>query len=297
MKKKIIQIPGEFYFQEGFVPVAIRRVRGTVLTHPHDYTGVPHWHDFSELVIITSGSGVQNINGTSYPVSVGDVFMITGKTAHFFEDYQNLEVVNFIFSDKIFSNMQEYLNRIPGYHLIFRLEPELRNRREFHNTLTLSAHALSYVLGLIRKMELEFEFRKPGCEAAILSAVYELTVFLSRSTGNSTEKQPLSRLAGLFSLLEASYQEDWDLQRMAKCSSMSVNTLLRAFQSAVNQTPLQYLTTLRLNAACSLLKNTDQQVAEIAFSCGFHDSNYFTKRFRSRFHMSPTEFRTGNGNA
>ncbi|MBE6406492.1 MAG: helix-turn-helix domain-containing protein [Lentisphaerae bacterium] len=295
--KKIIKIPGDYYFKSGFVPVALRRVRGTVLTHPHDYTGIPHWHDFSELVIITSGSGVQNINGTSYPVSVGDVFVITGKTAHFFEEYQNLELVNIIFSDKVFHDIQEYLNRIPGYHLIFRLEPELRSRREFHNNLTLSAHSLSYVLGVIRKMELESGFQKPGCEAAIISALFELIVFLSRSSDSSTEKQPLPRLAGLFSLLEASYQEEWDLQRMAKCASMSVNTLLRAFQAAVNQTPLQYLTELRLKAACSLLKNTDQQIGEIAFSCGFHDSNYFSKRFRSKFHMNPTEYRAGNGNA
>ena len=295
MKTKTIQIPGEYYFKSGFVPVAIRKVRGTVLTHPHNYTGIPHWHDFSELVIITAGTGVQNINGTSYNVSVGDVFVITGKTEHFFEEYQNLEMVNIIFSDRIFQDIQEYLNRIPGYHLIFRLEPELRNLRTFHNTLNLSAHSLSYVLGLVRKMELEFEFQKAGCEAAILSAIFELTVFLARSSDSQIEKQPISRMAGLFSVLESSYQEEWDLNRMAKYTGMSVNTLLRNFQAAVKQTPLQYLTTLRLNAACSLLLNTDQQIGEIAFACGFHDSNYFTKRFHNKFRITPSDFRAGRG--
>ena len=95
MENDIVQIPGDFYFKKDGVPVAIRRVRGTVLTHTHNYTGIPHWHDFSELVIITSGDGIQNINGRSYQVSAGDVFVITGKTVHYFEEYQNLELVNF----------------------------------------------------------------------------------------------------------------------------------------------------------------------------------------------------------
>ena len=295
MKTDAEQIPGDYYFKRGFVPVAIRRVRGTVLTHTHNYTGIPHWHDFTELVIITSGDGVQNINGMSYQVSAGDVFVITGKTSHYFEDYRNLELVNIIFSDDIFQDMQEYLNRIPGYHMIFRLEPELRNRREFHNTLNLSAHSLAYIMGIVRKIQQEFDFMKPGCEAAIISHLLELTVFLSRASDSRGGNQPMSRRAGLFTILENSYHEEWDLERMAKYTSMSINTLLRTFQASVRQTPLQYLTSLRLNAACSLLLQTDQQIGEIAFACGFHDSNYFSKRFYSKYHMTPSEYRARNG--
>ena len=295
MENDIVQIPGDFYFKKDGVPVAIRRVRGTVLTHTHNYTGIPHWHDFSELVIITSGDGIQNINGRSYQVSAGDVFVITGKTVHYFEEYQNLELVNIIFADGIFRDMQEYLNRIPGYHMIFRLEPELRSRKEFHNTLNLPAHSLAYVMGMIRKMQQEFDLMKPGCEAAIISQLLELTVFLSRASDSRGANLPMSRLAGLFRTLEASYQEEWDLERMAKYASMSVNTLLRTFRAAVKQTPMQYLTSLRLNAACSLLLQTDQQIGEIAFACGFHDSNYFTKRFQSKYKMPPSEYRSRGG--
>ncbi len=292
MKKKLIQIPGEYYFKHGFVPVAIRRVRGTVLTHAHDYTGIPHWHDFSELVIVTSGDGVQNINGRSYQVSAGDVFVITGKTAHYFEEYSNLELVNIIFSERIFHGMQEYLNKIPGYHMIFHLEPELRNRKEFHNTLNLTAHSLAYVMGVIRKMQQEFDLMKPGYEAEIISRLLELTVFLSRASDSRGANQPMSRLAGLFTILEGAYQEEWDLERMAKCTSMSINTLLRTFRAAVKQTPMQYLTELRLNEARSLLLQTDQQIGEIAFACGFYDSNYFTKRFHSKYGCTPSEYRS-----
>ena len=237
MKKKIIQLPGEYYFQRGTMPAAIRRVGGKTPSHPYNFTGIPHWHDFSELVIVTAGTGVQNINGTSYPVSAGDVSVITGKTTHYFEEYGNLEIANIMFSDRLLRGMKEYLNRIPGYHLIFRFEPELRNVREFHNTLHLSSHSLSYVTGILRKMESEFELMKPGYEAAVAAELFELTVFLSRSLDNRGANQPFTRLAGLFSTLEASFQEDWPLDRMAKYTCMSVNTLLRTFRAAEDLFP------------------------------------------------------------
>ena len=292
MRKKPVKLPGEYYFSRKIIPCAVIPVHGEALSHEHNYTGIPHWHDFSELVIITAGSGRQNINGISYPVSAGDVFVIAGKTTHFFEEYSHLEIVNILFLDHVFQGMREYLNRIPGYHLIFRFEPELRTSKEFHNTLHLSAHSLSYAMNLIRKMEAEFTASAPGYEAAVVTALFDLVIFLSRSKESRGGNQPITRLAGLFSTLEASFQEDWPLERMAKFTCMSVNTLLRTFQAATKQTPLNYLTSLRFNAASHLLVNTDRAVSEIAYLCGFRDSNYFTKRFRKFYKMTPGELRS-----
>lgn len=291
MKKPPVKLPGEYYFSREIVPCAVVKVHGSALSHEHNYTGIPHWHDFSELVIITAGSGRQNINGVSYPVSVGDVFVISGKTTHYFEEYRNLEIVNILFIDHVFQGMREYLNRIPGYQLIFRFEPELRTSKEFHNTLHLTADSLAYAMNIIRKMETEFSGRNPGYEAVVVTYLFDLIIFLSRSRDNRSANQPITRLAGLFSRLEASFQEDWTLERMAKYANMSVNTLLRNFQSAAKQTPLNYLTSLRLNAASHLLVNTDSPVSEIAYLCGFRDSNYFTKRFQKFCKMPPTAFR------
>ena len=125
-------------------------------------------------------------------------------------------------------------------------------------------------MSLIRKMDSEFTGSNPGYEAAVMTGLYDLILFLSRSQDSCRGSQSVTRLAGLFSALEASFQEDWPLERMAKFTSMSINTLLRAFQSAAKQTPLSYLNSLRLNAAGHLLLESDRPVTEIALSCGFH---------------------------
>lgn len=294
METDAVKIPGSCYFDPAVVPLALKKVRGSMLSHPHDYTGILHWHDFSELVIITGGQGRQRINGTSYPVSAGDVFVITGRTTHCFEEYAHLEITNIMFDGRLLDGVREYLNRIPGYHVVFRFEPELRSSGSFHNTLHLSVQELAHVLRLAENMERELERRFPGGEAAAVGKLIDLTVFLSRALeGRSGEVSGITGLAALFGALESSFQEQWTLRRMAKTCGMSVNTLLRNFRLAAHQTPLQYLTILRLNAARHLLESGEMTVSEVAFSCGFRDSNYFSKCFRKHFHAAPSSFRGG----
>ena len=293
MRSDAVKIPGNYYFDPAVVPLALKKVRGSLLSHPHDYTGIPHWHDFTELVIITGGHGRQLINGTSYPVSAGDVFVITGRTTHCFEDHARLEITNIMFDERLLDGAREYLNRIPGYHVVFRFEPELRNSGRFHNMLRLSVQDLARVVRLASAMEMELEGRFPGSEAAAAGKLLELTVFLSRALNNGSggEVSGIAGLAALFSALESSFQEQWTLRRMAKYCGMSVNTLLRKFRAAAHRSPLQHLTQLRLNAARHMLEAGEMTVSEIAFACGFRDSNYFSKCFSKHFRAAPSSFR------
>ena len=289
MKKRAVQIPGDYYFSPETVSIAVKKVQGNSVTHPHDYTALPHWHSFMELVIITAGNGVQNINGISYNVSAGDVFVIAGETIHFFEKYSSLEIVNIMFSEKILDPFREYLKRMPGFHMIFCFEPELRTGREFGNSLHLNQPDLAHVKQAIRKMESEQEQKNPGFETEIISGLLDLSVFLSRQFNQP--QAPVSRLAGLLGELENSCAAGWDLQKMAHFCCMSKNTLLRTFQQVLKQSPLQYLISLRLNMACKYLSSGDMPIHEIANICGFADSNYFSKCFRRHFRLTPGNFR------
>lgn len=53
----------------------------------------------------------------------------------------------------------------------------------------------------------------------------------------------------------------------------------------------EYLTTVRLEDARSLLHYSDLSVTEIAFSVGFSDSNYFSNVFKKYTGMSPLAYR------
>ena len=67
-----------------------------------------------------------------------------------------------------------------------------------------------------------------------------------------------------------------------------LGTLFRRYLST---TPKEYLDTVRLTHATELLSIGDKSIYEIAESCGFKTAEHFTKRFKSRYGVSPTEWR------
>ncbi len=78
---------------------------------------------------------------------------------------------------------------------------------------------------------------------------------------------------------------------------ISTRTLHARFKQ-VGQTFGQWILTNRLNACRAALGDPQQQsrnIAEIAYSCGFNDLSYFNRSFRTRFDMTPGEYRASVG--
>lgn len=78
---------------------------------------------------------------------------------------------------------------------------------------------------------------------------------------------------------------------VAEVCHVSQAHLTRRFHAETGQSPLQYLTRLRIEHGLFLLLNTKDSVERIAVSCGFLNGNYFAKVFRRYLGCSPEEYR------
>jgi YesN/AraC family two-component response regulator len=74
---------------------------------------------------------------------------------------------------------------------------------------------------------------------------------------------------------------------------MSESHIRRAFRAAYGATPHQYLRTLRLQRAATLLRTSSCGVKEIAFTVGFPDVPWFTRCFTRAFGVPPAAWRAG----
>ena len=72
---------------------------------------------------------------------------------------------------------------------------------------------------------------------------------------------------------------------------MSVCYFQRNFKQIVKHTPMQYLLTIRVNNAASLLETTNYGLAEIATIVGYEDPLYFSRLFRKIKGVSPRGYR------
>jgi AraC-like DNA-binding protein len=88
-----------------------------------------------------------------------------------------------------------------------------------------------------------------------------------------------------------------DIEEIARRMGCSRRYIFRAFQAA-DTTPSQYIWDLRLERTREHLTTGSFRggsISEIAFACGFSSTAHFSRAFRKRYGMSPSEARRPNG--
>ena len=84
--------------------------------------------------------------------------------------------------------------------------------------------------------------------------------------------------------------EEFSIEQLRREVGMSNTQLHRKLRSLINQTPSQFINSMRLMRAVELLKRNVGTVAEIAYMVGFGSQSYFTKCFHEQFGCSPKDY-------
>ncbi len=88
--------------------------------------------------------------------------------------------------------------------------------------------------------------------------------------------------------------EEFDVAKFADAMNLSRSQLFRKLMLLVGKSPLKYTHFIRITFAKDLLKNTDKDIAEIAYAVGFKEHAHFSKVFKKEEKISPSEFRNRN---
>jgi AraC-like DNA-binding protein len=88
-------------------------------------------------------------------------------------------------------------------------------------------------------------------------------------------------------------EHDWTVEELSKSIGISPPHLQRLFKSTLGTPPITYLRDLRLEKARELLKAEDEfyQVSEIGCKVGIFSSSHFTRDFKRKFGVTPSEYR------
>ena len=277
------------FFKPGQVPLALVR-------HHQEDTVHLHQHQFHELVVILKGEGVHATDTETYPIGIGDVFLVRPGTAHGYKNTSNLDLVNILYvPDRLYVPDHD-LSNTPGYHAFFELEPALRKKHKFKSRLTVSLNTLEKLQQLAADMEQELG--KPRAGAGYMACAYFMQIKGILARSYSEKKNPLAtellRIGSLLSFMERSYAEDLTLSQLAKQANMSKSTLNRVFHKTMHMPPINYLISIRIARARTLLEQADARVTDVAFEVGFSDSNYFSRMFKLMTGISPLEYKKNN---
>jgi PAS domain S-box-containing protein len=130
----------------------------------------------------------------------------------------------------------------------------------------------------------------PPSGAASLSGLDPEVADDGQFTGPTGPSHPV--VVQAMRLLEPRLTHQWTLRELADQLHVSPSHLVRLFKSSTGMPPMAYVARRRVETAAGLLLHTDQPVTQIGRSVGWPDQNYFARRFKAHFGLSPSAYRS-----
>ena len=222
-------------------------------------------------------------------IGSNDIFALVGKGSFIFESsdgtYEVKENEGALFRRNVLYNRQVtepitlYLFRYQADFPIFKSD-----RIIFHDIERIRS-----TIDMLEKIEQdvskdEFVLKKH----LFLDIVYQYALE-NENTDISKKDDKLIETAA--KNIKASVNQKLSLIDLAQTTGLSYVQFLRRFKSYTGMSPSDYVSTLRLKKAQSILSETELPIKDIATLCGFENEYYFSNFFKKKMGMSPSAFR------
>ncbi|MBE6359558.1 MAG: helix-turn-helix domain-containing protein [Lentisphaerae bacterium] len=250
-----------------------------------------HGHIYSELAIVVSANGaIHCAEGKSHPLENGDVLLIHPDKIHGYKNAGFLEIFNILYCpDKLplppldGSTMRLFpLIILPHTDTGRALEKPL---------LKLNKTELNEAKNTALALQKELEGNAIGKHLRAFGFFINLLTLICRAGGGEVKKEHETSLTAAIQYLNLHHRERPDTDLLAHRANMSRRVFFRKFHEFTGMSPYRYALKKSLSTAEELLMNSSITLSEIAYECGFYDSNHLSRVFKAEYGTSPGKFR------
>ncbi len=139
----------------------------------------------------------------------------------------------------------------------------------------------------------EFIERGAGFDDACGARLTLLLTVLARCMETESAVSPRSLRSLRY--LHCHYTEEISIAELAAMEHLSESRYRSVFRDCTGFSPNEYRIALRMQRACDLLLHTADTLAEIAQTCGYSDTMYFSRIFKQKLGVTPGEYRQREG--
>lgn len=234
--------------------------------HLLTYSVSRHAHSNWEMIYCTGGEGHLLFDSCSLSYREGDLVVIPPLFFHRNE------------SDAGFTNI--HLNYV---------EPQL----PFREPVILHGDANHFLREAFQAAFYVFS-SDPGRSSQLLNAYANLIVSLILASLDAPARTPV--VEEIESCIIRSYpDENFELDRYLQSLPFNYDYLRKLFKRETGTTPHQLLSDTRLQAAAERLGYADSKgssISEIAHLCGFREPLYFSRMFKKKYGLSPSQYQS-----
>lgn len=244
---------------------------GPICDHPFP----AHVHDPAEIVCLTRGQMEMTIAGTRFTIGAGDIAIAFPSVRHSFESVSaDADGLSLIFLPETITQFTGSLRtRLPVLPVLRKneLPPEMEG-------------IISHLIDLSPQ---EGSPLRLGYLHLFLSYIFSL---LTLHPASEQMQSGLSYQA--LHYISEHYTEPLSLESTARALGISRTHLSHIFSQQLRIGFREYINALRIDRACTLLRDPFYSISQISYLCGYGNPRTFHRAFMAHRSVTPNRFRT-----
>lgn len=175
--------------------------------------------------------------------------------------------------------------------------PQILDKIGFENVHVLFCGISFHYPELFRQLILELQLKRPCFEEMLCYCLQQIFTQIHRnqleiSADKYRNPEDMETAVHFFNEF---FTQDISIEEYARKQHMSISWFIRCFKQYMGMTPMQYITSIRINRAKELLKNTNYSIQEISSLSGYENPLYFSRIFHRQTGFSPSRYRNEPG--
>lgn len=237
-------------------------------------------HNFFELTYVDTGELHTEVDGVSYHLREKEMILYGPGQFHrqHASEYNGVSYVTILFDmDNISADAA------PDWYapLLGRIFPYTKKSYTIMKALVQeSASGLPYTDSLMLCLLTEIIIR-------LLQGEYTSTAKPASVVRQNYQDELFEKI---ISYVESKLYEPLTIAEICQQFSLSRSSLQLLFKNSVNQSPKKYISDMKLERSCQMLRENKYTISEISLKLGYSSIHYFSNAFNQRYHISPSEY-------
>ncbi len=247
----------------------------------------PEMHDFPELTFVESGEFSEAVDGIENNLCAGDLIIYPPDSLHA-EYTRDCEGIIYIITFDTEEIIKENI-----FKRVFKLTPKQR-------MLISEIFTTALQIAKPQRLGVSIEDGQNGLVVQQIKNNLELLLIdLSLSANDNSENKITmsnssiaahSDFEKITEFMKMNIKREMTLEDIANGSSMSVSKLKKVFSSNYRGGVISYMNSLKVAEAKRLIARSNMNFSQIAEHLGFTSLHYFSRVFKAKTNMSPTQY-------
>lgn len=228
-----------------------------------------HIHDDIELVFVIEGGGEAFCNGKAYTLKENMFFLVFPNQVH------------------------HYVNCKRGEYLLLIIKPDMLihytglflEREPLSSVTNANEETIKLILSALK------EFKEDGFSPIIDGYLTAFFGKLIKCYDLEKSALPSGTTSKILQYCIKNYSKNITVKDVAEALNISRSSVSHIFSQKIKVNFCDYINSLRLNNAKTLLIENNYSITEIAFTCGFSTVRTFNRAFIKQHGITPSEYK------